>query len=63
MIEIKRRFSGYLIDQGKFNLAQQALDECVAEITNKRGTMGEYRIRVQWFSEDELADERRKEGE
>lgn len=60
MIEIKRIIPGLLVDQGHLNEAEEILRQCVQEITNARGLRGEYRIRVQWFSDYELADEQRK---
>jgi hypothetical protein len=60
VIEVHRRIPGHLVDHGKFDLPRQALDECMAAITNKRGTLGEYRIRVQWLSDDDLIEERDK---
>lgn len=52
MIEIKREFEGRLVDQGLFNIPQKYLDECMEAITNARGNGGQYRIRVQWLSDE-----------
>lgn len=60
MIEIRKVISGVLVDRGKLDIAQAVLDECVSEISNARGRLGEYRIRVQWLSEADLIAEREK---
>ena len=53
------KFSGREIDLGRFNVADAAIGRCVAEISNNRGKGGEYRILVEWLSDEEVSKESR----
>lgn len=60
MWEINKRFGGWAVDLSISMPWYRQIEECVKEINSKGANRGEYRLRVQWLSEEDLKEEARR---